>query len=96
MYSHYRSKQELFRLYFKLVTDFIRFMEMLTEISGDLNFMDYSDVAKALSRWEKTRVKGKTAPPTIMAEIRKEVRSFICWQESLRAHHEGKRTALQI
>ncbi len=56
-YSPYRSKQELFRLYSQLVTDFVRLIEILTEISGDLKFMDYSDVAKALSRWEKTRVR---------------------------------------
>ncbi len=56
-YSSYKSKQELFRLYSQLVEDFLNLIEILTEISSELHFMDYPDVTKALARWEKTRVR---------------------------------------
>ena len=56
-YSSYSSKQELFQLYSQLVADFISLIEVLTEISNDLNFMDSSDISKALYRWQKTRIR---------------------------------------
>ncbi len=56
-YSSYSAKRELFVLYSQLVADFICLIDILTEISGDLNLMDESNVAKAYSRWQKTRIR---------------------------------------
>ncbi len=56
-YSSYRSKQELFHLYSQLVADFLHLIEVLTEISNDLHFMDSLDLGKAFSRWEKTGIR---------------------------------------
>ena len=56
-YSAYKSKQELFRLYSQLVVDFLSLIEVLTEISSEFNFMEYPDITKALSRWERTHVR---------------------------------------
>ena len=55
-YSNYQSKQDLFILYSQLVADFICLIEVLTEISGDLHFMDELDVVKALRRWQATKI----------------------------------------
>ncbi len=55
-YSGFKSKQDLFILYSQLVTDFIRLIDVLTEISGELHFLDEMDVAKALRRWQATRI----------------------------------------
>ena len=56
-YGPYRTKQELYRLYSRLVAEFLSLIEILTEISGELNFMDDADITKALSRWRLTRVR---------------------------------------
>ena len=56
-YSSYKTKQELFILYSQLVDDFLRLIEILTEISSDLHFMNETNLAKAMSRWQKTKVR---------------------------------------
>ncbi len=56
-YSNIRTKQELFVLYSQLVAEFISLIDVLTEISEDLSFLDSSQLAKVYSRWQKTRVK---------------------------------------
>ncbi len=56
-YSSYKTKQELFVLYSQLVEDFIKLIEVLTEISHELSFLDETDIPKAFSRWQKTRVR---------------------------------------
>ena len=56
-YSPYRTKRELFVLYSQLVADFVLLIEVLTEISGDLNFLDESNMQRAYSRWQKTGVR---------------------------------------
>ncbi len=55
-YSNYRTQKELFVLYSQLVAEFLYLTEILTEISGDMHFMDESNLARAYSRWHKTRV----------------------------------------
>ncbi len=55
-YSNYRTKNELFVLYSQLVAEFLYLIEILTEISGDMHFMDESNLAKAYTRWQRTRV----------------------------------------
>ncbi len=55
-YSGYKSKQALFTLYSQLVVDFLRLIEVLTEISGELHFLDEMDTVKALKRWQATRI----------------------------------------
>lgn len=55
-YSNFRSKQDLFTLYSQLVADFLYLIEVLTEISGELHFMDEFDVVKALKRWQSTKI----------------------------------------
>ncbi len=56
-YGPYKTKQELASLYSWLVAEFLSLIEILTEISSELNFMDEANLAKALSRWHKTRVR---------------------------------------
>ncbi len=56
-YGPYRTKQELYRLYSVLVAEFLRLIDVLTEISGELHFMDEADIAKALARWRRTGIK---------------------------------------
>ncbi|OCC14491.1 hypothetical protein DBT_2032 [Dissulfuribacter thermophilus] len=56
LYSPYKSKQELFVLYSQLVADFLYLIEILTDISGELNFIDEFDVGKAFKRWQRTRI----------------------------------------
>ena len=56
-YGPYRTKQELHNLYSLLVAEFISLIEILTEISGELNFMDEANIPRALSRWHSTRVR---------------------------------------
>ncbi len=53
-YEQYGSKQELFHLYSMLVAEFVSLLEILAELSGELNFMDQEDLAKAMNRWKKT------------------------------------------
>ncbi len=55
-YSSFQRRQELCLLYSKLVYEFMNLIEILTEISSDMQFMDESNLAKAYSRWQKTKV----------------------------------------
>jgi len=56
-YGPYRTRQELYNLYSMLVAEFLSLIEILTEISGDLNFIDHANIPKALSRWHSTKVR---------------------------------------
>ncbi len=56
-YGPYRTKQELRNLYSILVAEFFSLIEILTEISGELNFMDECNLARALSRWQSTKIR---------------------------------------
>jgi hypothetical protein len=56
-YGPYRTKQELYRLYSVLFAEFLRLIDVLTEISGELHFMDEADIVKALARWRRTGLK---------------------------------------
>ncbi len=55
-YSPYRTKQELTKLYSLLVSEFMILIEVLTEISDDLNFIQATDLPRILERWKKTRI----------------------------------------
>ncbi len=56
IYSQYKSKQALFILYSQLVTDFKCLIDILTEISHDLRFVNDRDMEKAIDRWRSTGV----------------------------------------
>ncbi len=56
-YGPYRTKRDICNLYSMLVAEFISLIEILTEISGELNFMDEGNISRALSRWHSTRVR---------------------------------------
>ncbi len=56
-YSPYRTKQELKTLYSLLVSEFVTLIELLTEISEDLNFIQVEDIPRILRRWKKTRIR---------------------------------------
>ncbi len=57
VYGPYKTKQDLASLYSWLVSEFLSLIEILTEISSELSFMDEANLAKALSRWHKTRIR---------------------------------------
>ncbi len=57
MYGPYRSKQGLHNLYSMLVAEFVSLIEILTEISGELHFMDETNIVRAFARWRSTRVR---------------------------------------
>ncbi len=57
LYGPYKTKQELYRLYSILVNEFFSMIEILTEISAELHFMDEANMHKILSRWQSTRIR---------------------------------------
>lgn len=56
-YSNHRAKREVFILYSQLVAEFLCLVNVLTEMSDEMNFLDDSNVEKAYTRWQKTGVK---------------------------------------
>jgi hypothetical protein len=56
-YRNYSSKYELYMLYNKLTEEFLKLINILTEISDELNFLDRDNLYKTFKRWEKTGIK---------------------------------------
>lgn len=56
-YKNYTSKYELYMLYNKLAEEYLKLINILTEISDELNFLDRDNLYKSFKRWEKTGIK---------------------------------------
>lgn len=55
-YKSYTSKYELYRLYNKLAEEYVKLINILTEISDELNFLVKDNIYKSFKRWEKTGI----------------------------------------
>lgn len=56
-YKNNTSKYDLYMLYSKLTEEYLKLINILTEISDELSFLDRDNLYKSFKRWEKTGIK---------------------------------------
>jgi hypothetical protein len=56
-YKNYTTKYDLYMLYSKLTQEYLKLINILTEISDELSFLDRDNLYKSLKRWERTGIK---------------------------------------